>query len=122
MPTVAELFDAFPSQEAKIAQRRRKDIFDEIVESFTEELDLEAEREYAREWNEVTEGVPVKICIIVDDKEWLENPKTHDELKLYMDFAKERTDVTLSVEIKDNESGWKGSVVWATITLTKISE
>ena len=121
MPNVAELFDSFPSQEAEITQRH-KEIFDEIVTKFTEELDPEAERVFAREWKDITEGVPVEICITADDKAWLENPKTQNELKRYIGFTEDRTDVTLSVEIKDAKGGLKGMLYHPTITLTKISE
>lgn len=121
MPNVAELFDSFPSQEAEITQRR-KEIFDDILEAFTKELDPEAERVFARDWKDITEGVPVEICITADDKEWLENSKTQNELKIHLGFADDRTDVTLSVEIKDKEGALKGKLFWATITLTKISE
>jgi len=104
MPNVAELFDSFPvSKNAEIKQRR-KEIFDDILEAFTKELDPEAERVFARDWKDITEGVPVEICITADDKEWLENSKTQNELKIHLGFADDRTDVTLSVEIKDLSS------------------
>ena len=122
MPNVAELFDSFPvSKNAEIKQRR-KEIFDDILEAFTKELDPEAERVFARDWKDITEGVPVEICITADDKEWLENSKTQNELKIHLGFADDRTDVTLSVEIKDAKGGLKGMLYHPTITLTKISE
>lgn len=122
MPTVAELFDSFPASKNAEIKERRQEIFDEIIEAFTKELDPEAERTFARDWKDITEGVPAEICITADDKEWLENPKTQIELMQYMGFAEDRTDVTLTVKMADAKGGLKGMLYHPTITLTKVAE
>lgn len=120
MLTIAELFDSFPASKDDETEKRRQEIFDEIVEGFTAEFDPEVARQFSREWSNTSEGVPVTIFITEPDKEWLENPETQAKLKKYLNFAEDRTDVALSVKIEDPNGGVLVELYKTTVTLTKV--
>jgi len=121
MPTVAELFDARPATENAKTEQRRKKLFDEIAEAFTKELAPADEREWGPDWDYTTEGVPVKVYIMVIDTEWLAEPDTLLNLRTHLGFAPERNDVNLNVKMQKGEGYLAGGHI-ATLTLTKIVE
>lgn len=117
MPTVAELFDSFPSSKDAEIGHRRKMIFEEIQQEFIEKF----QPDEMREWDNTSEGVPVTIYVPQDDIEWFKTPETQTKLKKSFGFA-DRTDVEQSIEINEMDGVMAGKMHKVTVTLTKVAE